>query len=154
MKNLKIKVVCLPDSEKEIEELLLNILADYCMRYSVLPVTTPVEVSVCLVEIDEKVGRSGYTFVTEGHKKILVQIRDIHLNDWQSNPYTLTGFLEVICHEFVHVCQYLTGRKGFKVPKLKYDKKDSREKYFFDPYEVEARALALFYVDKFTDDLI
>jgi hypothetical protein len=59
-----------------------------------------------------------------------------------------------MCHEFVHACQNLTGRKGFKVKGLTYDKTSEREVYYFDPEEMEARMLEGPYSELYAQDLL
>jgi len=67
------------------------------------------------------------------------------MNEWQDNLYMLQKFCDIICHEFVHACQNLTNRCGFKVKGLTYDKDNPQEQYWFDPEEMEARMLELPY---------
>jgi len=153
-KNVKVKVVCLPDSEESIRRVFFEILEDYCERFQVLCTDKPTSVSICLVHYEESNQSSGSTIVSEDNTKMIIQLRDTYLSGWEDNSYTLSGFMEVLCHEVVHVCQHLTGRSGFKVPKMKFDKTNPREAYFFDPYEVEARVLSSFYVEKYANKLV
>lgn len=140
-KNIKINVVCLPDCEKEIEMMFFSILTDYCSRFKVEVIDRKTLISICLVEYDEDTSSEGLTTVTLEGEKILIQLRDPFMNDWEANPYTIFSFLCVLSHEMIHACQFLTGRKGFNIPKLVWNKKDPREQYYFDPMEIEARVL-------------
>lgn len=154
MTNIKLNVVCLPSCEALIKKIFYEILVDYCERFSVLPTEKKVSVSICMISYPDDASCGGSTIISGGGDKIIVQMRDTYLNDWEDNQYTLHQFANTLCHEFVHVCQHLTGRSGFKIPKVTFDKKDPREVYYFDSYEVEARALADLYVEKYANKLI
>jgi hypothetical protein len=121
--------------------MFFNILEDYSIRYAAPITTKPFKVSICLVEYDEETNSEGLTVHCDGEDKLLIQLRDPFMNDWEPNPYMLSRFVGILCHEIVHACQHLTGRKGFKIPKLKFDKNIPEEAYFFDSMEVEARVL-------------
>jgi hypothetical protein len=153
-KNLKVIVACLPNCEKEIRKVFFCILHDYCNRFSVECTEKKITVNICFVEYNEEIGDAGVTINAEEYNKIHVQLRDPFLNGWEDNPYTLGTFVNVLCHEIIHACQHLTGRKGFTIPKLKYNKEDQSEMYYFDPYEIEARCLADFYATKYGNTLI
>lgn len=140
-KNVKLTVVCLPNVEHLIKKMFFNILEDYSIRYAAPVTTKPFKVSICLVEYDEETNSEGLTVHCDGEDKLLIQLRDPFMNDWEPNPYMLSRFVGILCHEIVHACQHLTGRKGFKIPKLKFDKNIPEEAYFFDSMEVEARVL-------------
>lgn len=140
-KNLTVNVVCLPDCEKEIKLMFFNILDDYCKRFKVTVVDRKTTINICLVEYDEDTESEGLMTATLMGDKILIQLRDPFMNDWEANPYTVFSFLCVLSHEMIHACQFLTNRKGFKIPNLVWDKKDPKEQYYFDPMEVEARVL-------------
>ena len=86
--------------------------------------------------------------------KMLIQVRDPFLNDWENNYYVLQQFLCIMCHEFVHACQHLTGRDNIKSPKIKHDKSSDREAYFFDPTEIEARMLEVPYMCMYCGPLL
>jgi len=152
--KIKVTVSCLPKAERAIKNIFYDILDDYCKRYSIQVLDKKFAVQICLVEYDEESTSQGLTTFAEEEGKILVQMRDPFLNEWEPNMYTLSGFLEILSHELVHVCQNLTGRQGFKIPKFKYDKKNKREEYFFDPSEVEARVLAAPYAILYAERLI
>jgi hypothetical protein len=138
-KNIKVQVACLPNCEKQIKGMFLNILADYSKRFNAPVTTEKFQISICLVEYDEESNSEGLTIRVETENKILIQLRDPFMNDWEGNPYMVSRFVGILCHEMVHACQHLTGRKGFKIPKITYDKASEQECYYFDPMEVEAR---------------
>jgi len=138
-KNLKVHVSCLPASEKDIKKLFFQILEDYVTRFSLTVTDKPTVINICLVEYNEHDSNQGVTMYSEPDGRMLIQVRDPFLNDWEDNPYMMAKFSDIICHEFVHAAQYLTDRMGIKIKGLKYDKKDSQESYFFDPTEMEAR---------------
>ena len=153
-KNIKVQVACVPNMEKEVATLFYSILDDYSRRFNV-PVTKEVwHISICLVEYQENNVAQGMAITNFDENKILIQLRDPMLNQWQPNLYTLIMFIAILCHEIVHACQELTGRNGFSVRGAKVDKKDEMEEYFFDPFEVEARVLQDFYTSKFGGPLL
>jgi len=154
MTKFKIQVSCLPACERGVKKLVFDILADYCERFSVLCLEGKFLINICFIEYGETSDKSGCTYFVEEQNKIHIQLRDPMLNDWESNPYTMNTFMNVLCHEIVHACQHLTGRNGFKIPQLTYDSEDEGEEYFFDPAEIEARVLADFYRDKFANKLL
>lgn len=152
--NLKIIVACLPNCEKEVKRIFFDILDDYCTRFNVKCTEKKITINICFVEYAETVGDAGVTIDAKEYNKIHIQLRDPFLNGWEDNQYTLSTFVQVLCHEIVHACQHLTGRKGFRIPKMKYDKKNPMEAYHFDSWEVEARCLADFYATKYGNDII
>jgi len=153
-KNLKITVVCLPDSKREIKKLFLNIVDDYCKRFNVQVTDKVVHIDIALVEYPEESSSQGVTAYSEEESRIFIQVRDPFLNDWEDNPYTMLKFCDILCHEFVHAAQSLTGRAGFKVKGLKFDKLNETEAYLFDPEEMEARMLELPYTTLYAKDLL
>jgi hypothetical protein len=153
--TVKIEIACLPASEEDIAKVFYNILDDYCKRFNVKLKEKDYKISVACIEYADDNEEMGMTIHGEDDNgRVLVQIRDPFLSEWENNFFTKQLFLYIMCHEFVHVCQYLTGRDGFKVPKCLYDKESSRESYFFDPCEVEARVLEHFYTVMYADKLL
>jgi len=140
-KNIKLTVSCLPNCEAEIKTMFYKILEDYCKRFTVKVTERKLKLSICLVEYDAESQSEGLTTICDDEDKILIQLRDPFMNDWEPNPYTIAMFLTVLAHEMIHACQFITGRTGFKIPKFVWDKNDYREQYYFDPMEVEARVL-------------
>jgi len=142
-KNLRVTVNSLSKIEKMTEKLFFDILEDYCTRFKVLPTRKKIDVMICFIEYAADSITSGMVIyeMDKDSRKIIVQIRDPLLNGWELNNFALTKFINIICHEFVHVCQRLTGRNGSPIRGLAYDRKDDQEAYLFAPCEVEARAL-------------
>jgi hypothetical protein len=153
-KNIKVNVACLPNSEADIKKLFFQILNDYSTRFNVPVTDKPVKVHICLVEYAEGMTSAGLTTYSESDGKILIQMRDPFLNDWEDNQYMLAKFADIVCHEFVHAAQNLTGRCGFKVKGLTYDKESEQERYFFDPEEMEARMLEAPYAALYAQHLL
>jgi len=153
--NVQVEVACLPACEKNVAKVFFNILEDYCGRFNAKVGEREFKVSVACIEYPEDTEEMGMTIHGDSDTgRILVQIRDPFLHDWEPNYFTKQLFLYIMCHEFVHVCQHLTGRDGFKVPKLTYNKESPRESYFFDPCEVEARVLEHPYTALYADKLL
>jgi hypothetical protein len=158
MKNLKISVSAVPPIEKDVKKLLRDIIKDYCKRFNVECTPAATEIHISFIDYNEYVS-SGLATHAPDYNKIMVQIGDPFLTEAcggehsiAPNNYTLTAFISTICHEFVHVCQYLTGRKGVPL-KGNHNKEDTVEEYYFDPAEVEARALESFYRAKYGQKL-
>jgi hypothetical protein len=153
--NIQLEVACLPAAEDQVAKVFYSILADYSNRFSVEVTKDKYKISIACIEYADDNEEMGMTIHGEDNAgRILVQIRDPYLSDWENNYFTKQLFLYIMCHEFVHVCQHLTGRDGFRVPKCKYDKESSRESYFFDPCEVEARVFEHFYTTMYADKLL
>jgi len=141
-KNVKVQVACLPDEGKVIEKLFFDCLLDYSARFNAPISKENFEVFICLIEYPEGSSTQGLTSheMPDG-TRILIQLRDPILNDWELNMYTMDKFINILCHEIVHACQRICKRKGITVRNLNINKKDEREVYFFDPAEMEARLL-------------
>jgi hypothetical protein len=152
--NIRVNVVCLPKQKKEIKKLFFDILADYSNRFSVNVTDKKIEVDIALVEYPDNSESHGLTMFAEDENKLMIQVRDPFLSGWEDNPYTLYKFYDIVCHEFVHAAQSLTGRKGIKVKGLKVNKADEAELYLFDPEEMEARMLELPYTTLYAKDLL
>ena len=139
--GIELEVACLPDSENSIANLFWNCLEDYIVRFNTPIIMHPIKIQICAVEYSlEGNGDMGLTMFNDDDGRILVQVRDPFLNECEYTEYAMSLFINIICHEIVHVCQHLTGRTGFKIPKMNIGE-DIREEYFFDPEEIEARVL-------------
>jgi len=160
--NIKVQVACVPDFEKQVKKVFFSCLEDYIDRFDAKLTTEKVTIQICFIEYpdpydsDMMSGTShGLTvWSTEHDKKIFIQVRDPYLNNWEDNCYVLQQYLAIMCHEFVHACQHLTGRDSIKLPKVKHDKDDERESYFFDPTEIEARMLEVPYFCMYCEPLL
>ena len=159
LKNIKVNVVCIPNMENDIKNIFFNALEDYCKRFNVKCTEENKIINICFMEYpdpyeyDFKNGTPHGVTITGDDTKIIVQIRDPFLNDWEPNYYVMQQFLQIMCHEFVHVFQNLTDRKGIKL-KINYDSSNSIEEYLFDPYEVEARVLEMVYLTLYCGKLL
>ena len=139
--GITLEVACLPDCEKEIGKLFWDCLMDYVIRFNLPVIKVPLKVSICAVDYPPDGNELGLTLFNDFENRILVQVKDPFLAGEEYSEYAMLMFIHVLCHEIVHVCQYVTGRKGFKIPNHTVNKKDEQEKYFFDPEEIEARVL-------------
>jgi hypothetical protein len=140
-KNIRVTVACLPKAENEVRQVFFDCLNDYSKRFKVPITDKKFVVHICLVEYSEGNVEQGLTIYNDVDNRILIQLRDPLLNDWGTSYYVMDKFINILCHEIVHACQYLCNRKIPKFNRLDYDKKDLREQYFFDPSEMEARML-------------
>jgi len=154
--NINFKLVSAAKVELEIEQLLASILADYCKRFKVkVDRKKKFTVQVAIVNL---IGYEelGCAFELDDGR-ILVQIKDPYLEEGikpdNLHPYTNSKYIEIMCHEFVHVCQALTNRRTLEL-EVKHNKKDELESYYFDPCEMEARLLESFYANLFAYPLL
>lgn len=141
-KNIKIFVSGLNHNHRLITDCFYDCLADYCERFEVLPTEGPVKIYVNLISANDDDDTHGSVIHSLGDRtKYLVQVQDPFLRGSGFDTFTTARFIECLCHEFVHVCQYLTDRD-----KVRYTYPtiygDEREKYFFSNIEIEARLLA------------
>ncbi len=129
-----------------VEEMLYNIVADYCRRFN-----------VSITDEYDRIVFCGYDSFIHGDKgqttmgangTIHVQILDPWLLELEANPLVCQMFATIMAHEMVHVAQALTGREGLKL-RIPYDKNDANEEYFFDPAEMEAYLLENLYMSKY-----
>ena len=112
--NIKVQVSCLPKVETKVKQLFFDCLTDYSERFNVPVTKEKTVVQICFIEypdpmdFDAHAGVShGLTVYDDNQRKILIQVRDPFLNDWESNFYVLQQFMAIVCHEFVHACQHL-----------------------------------------------
>jgi hypothetical protein len=160
--NIKVQVSCIPNLEKEVRQTFFDCLTDYSERFKAPVTKEKVNVHICFIEYPDpyeynmEAGTShGLTIWHEDNSnKLLIQVRDPFLNNWENNYYVIQGFLTIMCHEFVHACQHLTSRDDIKYPKIPHDKTSDREKYFFDPTEIEARMLEVPYMCMYCGPLL
>lgn len=120
------------------------VIRDYTKRFSVevLPEYKDATVMVSFVKRDDHVfGQTHYSpDIKEG--RILVVLNCPVLCEVIPDTFNLTTLNESIAHEFVHLCQYLTGREGIK---LDIPSDNEFEEYLFMPEEIEARVLQSLY---------
>lgn len=139
--GITLQVSCLPNCEKEIAKIFWDCLIDYVLRFNAPIIKIPVKISICAVDSPLENDELGLTLFNDVDNRILVQVNDPFISHSDYNEYAMLMFVHVLCHEIVHVCQYLTGRKGIKIPNHSTNKNDEQERYFFDPEEIEARIL-------------
>lgn len=154
--DITVKVNSLLPIGKRIKKLFYCILNDYVKRFDCKDVLTGYTLEVSLVHYPEQSLEQGLAILPteKDTKRIGVQLRDPILNEWEMNPIVAANYVGCMCHEFVHVCQFLTKRRGFKIPKAKYDKESETEAYGFDSIEVEARVFEGIYVSLYGWPLI
>ena len=153
-KNISVSVACLPPAEREVKELFTNCLIDYSKRFN-LPITDKkIHIGICAVEYDAEASNQGITSFSQDNQRILIQVRDPFLSNWEPNKYMIDHFVSILCHEIVHACQFLCGRKDFKIKGLTYDNKDTFEAYCFEPMEMEARMLEYFYAENYGKKIV
>ena len=149
-KNVSVAVTMLAAAEQQVELLFRLILDDYTKRFG-LKIKGNWHVGIALIDWTKDnmpVCPDGITVVGEG-QRIMIQVADPYMDgELEPNFYTDITFLEVMCHEMVHACQYITGREGIKL-KIKHDRENEQEAYYFDPGEVEARVFQSIYTAKF-----
>jgi len=151
MNKITLTVTTLHPFQKAVKKLFLSVLKDYCLRFDVKVKEAKWDIWIAFVAYDPSVHEQGMTIYGENNR-ILIQVRDPFLEDHEPQLYTNLQFLQIICHEFVHACQHMTGRKGIKV---KYKVVDPlvNDAYFFDPMEIEARVLEQFYCSLFAEKM-
>lgn len=128
----------------EINELFNSILIDYCRRFKtvVKPEKVDTRIMVSLVQGGSSSNDMDGLCVFDSRDKLTtlqIQIRCIVIENMEPNPFAVQHWMEILCHEMVHACQYLTGRVMPK-PEMVPSELQS-EDYYFDPDEMEARLL-------------
>lgn len=142
--KFKVQVNCILDIEEPINGLFNAILKDYCRRFNVrIKKGRGVTRIMFTAAHGSEAGEGLCAGKVENGPALFIQTNCIALEGWELNRYTVGMFYEVIAHEFVHACQYLTGRSGMTV-EGNYAK-TPEEEYYFDQEEVEARVLQAFY---------
>jgi hypothetical protein len=155
--NVRVRVAATHGKEKDYKELFRRVVLDYCKRFKVKVTKGPWDVSIVIADYHGADDATGMTSVQLEDKKLIVQVREPYDSEDQPNNEVLNHtFFTVVCHEFVHCCQALTGRVGIKA-KLLIEGDDLEEDnyatYLFHPEEVEARILDEYYVRYIPDSL-
>ncbi len=153
-KNITVSIACLAPAEKELKQLFTDCLIDYSKRFGLTIPEKKIHVSICAVEYDEYASNQGLTSFADDCQRILIQVRDPFLNDWEANRYMVDHFVSIVCHEIVHACQFICDRRDFKIKGLTFDKNESFELYCFEPMEMEARMLEYFYAETYGKNII
>lgn len=127
----------------------MDIFFDYLDRFRLTTPKRRVHIAIAGTEggNQEDPYRVGMSTVAEGDDRILIEVRDPSLVEKEpvTSLYISVKFVEVLCHEMVHAMQSLTDRKPDFFSRIKHNKRDNNEKYFFNGSEVEARVLESFY---------
>ena len=148
--NITLNIVTIAPIEEAVRNTFIDILKDYANRTGKKVTKKKVTVGICFIE-DSAEGMDGTLGTSfDGGNRIMVQVRDPYMDEDapDENDYATLMLLNVLSHELVHVCQYLTNSPG--IPhKIKYDKKDSFESYFFEQRELEAHILEPLYAQKY-----
>jgi hypothetical protein len=155
-KNIKVNSCGVTDRQRKTSKLLHSILEDYCLRFGLTPPEHRVNIDVAYADFEFIHEYDGITVIdseSDTLTRIFVQVRDPLLDGVELNKPVVRLFDQTVCHEFIHVCQYLTGRAGMRVKGI-MDKTSSRELYCFDTMEVEARVLQDLYTDLYVRDLL
>jgi len=153
--KVSVSVTMLAPGEHQIELLFRLVLDDYLKRFD-LEIKEKYHVGITIIDWSKDDLPStphGITIEGEGNR-ILVQVSDPYMDEnLEANFYSDIKFMEILCHEMVHACQYITKRMGLRT-RIKYDKKSEEEKYFFDPMEIEARLFEAVYASKFATSVM
>lgn len=153
----KIQVNCIVDVEQEVNELFNGILKDYCKRFSVKVKKERLNAKILLSIIQggsDPGDMDGLCAFEKNNKvnTIAVQVRCMVIENIEPSDYACNQWIEILAHEFTHVCQCLTGRS---MDEIKYNKLGIKgEDYYFDPDEVEARILQGFYANRIAGDAV
>lgn len=147
--TVRVRVTTTFGKERDYKELFRRIVLDYCKRFKVKVTKGPWDVTIVIADYQGKDDATGQTTVLSDENKIIVQIREPYQDAATPNNDTLNHtFLTLVCHEFVHCCQALTGRQGIRARVLLEGDEDTDNfaSYFFDPEEIEARIMDEYYV--------
>jgi hypothetical protein len=146
----RVRVTTTFGKEKDYKELFRRIVLDYCKRFKVKVTKGAWDISIVIADYQGEDGSTGMTSILPDENKIVVQIQAPYFGtDIPSNPILNHTFMVVLCHEFVHCCQAMTGREGIRARVFMDEDLDDElnyAAYYFDPEEIEARILDEYYV--------
>lgn len=156
--TVRVRVTTTFGKEKDFKELFRRIVLDYCKRFKVKVTRKPWDVSIVIADYQGEDGSTGITSVLPDENKIIVQIQEPYYGNVKipNNEILNHTFMVVLCHEFVHCCQALTGRQGIRARVFMDEDLDDElnyASYYFDPEEIEARILDVYYVRLVPDSL-
>jgi hypothetical protein len=156
--NVTISTAFLAPIDDMVKAIFVGIFHDYCRRFKADPSKNPVHVAIAGTDSTnpKEPYQVGMTTIASDHQRILVEVRDPTLSaaDDTTHLYVAVKFVEVLCHEMVHVMQTVCERDVKETYGVLHDGADEGESYFFDPYEIEARLLESFYAHSFGKNLI
>ena len=143
----EVQVNTIIDCSAEVNEVFNLILADYCKRFNVKvkPNREATKIMYSVVMLgDCSVDGLCAMDVSLGNV-MAIQNRCPVLESWAPYRPVLANLVDVMCHEFIHACQGLTGRSGFDIDIQRFGIEG--EDYYFDLEEMEARLLQSFYAN-------
>jgi len=150
--NISVSVVSLGGNIAWVKTLFNDILADFVMRKGIYICDQKWKVDIVFGIMGT--GEAGVTLTATEANHILIQVaapwmEDSFEENCDDDTPLMRQFLNTVCHEFVHACQQLTYTDGFPIKGMSFDPQDKQEAYYFDPSEVEARALSDFYLARY-----
>jgi len=156
--KLKLSVHTMTSIDEDLKLYFKLIVEDYCKRHGVTNKYPKAKINISFIISDSKPEIDSCSW-SATEERMQIQFWDIIASHGVTDIYALTKFFEIITHEFVHACQYLTERK---LPSTKgysgkndglyvssYNKATNNDAYMFAPYEVEARLMEMVYYTKF-----
>jgi len=151
---INVKVASLIFTPASIKKAFKDVLTDYCFRFNEKPIRDDITVHIMMVQGDKLENEHGVTtdITVDGKKKIFIQVRDFHFDEWEDNFYTLNSTYVIMAHEFTHACQMITNRKGIRI-KINKDTTEMEKEYYFSPREIEARILQDVYANLYTNQI-
>ena len=158
--KLKISVHSLCNNEDQVKLFLKLIMEDYCMRYNLTNKFPKARVNISFILGSGSEWMDASCSWCDIEELLYIQIWDAIASGEEANKYTMVKSLEILAHEFTHVCQFLTGRngpttkpyRGFNSGLHITDFNNNQfinDEYIFSPPEVEARIMELYYYNKF-----
>lgn len=131
----------------EVSECFNLMLKDYCKRFDVevKPGRETTKIMYSLVMLGEGQTDGLCAMDVSLGNVMAIQNRCPMLESWAPYKSVLGYMVDVMCHEFIHACQGLTGRGGFEIEVKRLG--SEAEDYYFDIEEMEARLLASFYAN-------
>jgi len=156
--KLKISVHAMSSIEDDLKLYFRLILEDYCKRHEVENKYPKAKINISLIVADSNPKIDSCSWSSEV-EMMQMQFWDVIASFQGTEMYSQTKFFEVITHEFVHACQYLTERrlpttKGYSGKNnglyvSSYHTAGNNDRYMFDKHEVEARLMEMVYYTKF-----
>ena len=155
--EFKIQVNALIELDVEISLLFNAILQDYCERFNTKIADERKNCKIMLSLIQggndpaDMDGLCAFEPVVRLNT-IAIQVRCLLLENVDPSDYAIQHWLEILTHEFVHVCQCLTQRTMKPIEQTLLSLPN--EEYYFDPDEVEARILQAYYANKLVTNTV
>ena len=141
--KFEVQTACIIDVNENVNLLFNAIVNDYCRRFKVKIPKAMQQTKVQICFVPETKNEEGLCAFEDLQHRLMITVQCPLLGDKHVNRELAQMLLQTLCHEIVHACQTLTGRDGFAPDYTKTGVGD--EDYYFEPFEIEARALADFY---------